>query len=212
MTVPSELRKRIDAVLDTLSNESPLRPDQLADLHNAFGLPIDPAANRARGRLVILTAERVLPHWQAIFPEEKTPDRVLALARELLDGRTDLDAAFDYADHARFAVGYAVDNMDLDRGEYDFQADFAGQTALKALEYVLYLQCFTRKIPLHGYHELEPTDLLDPWTAAIQTALQAQAGLERDEYGEWSGKFDPGRCREFWQWWLSEAIPAAWNA
>lgn len=24
-------------------------------------------------------------------------------------------------------------------------------------------------------------------------------------------KFDPAKCQEFWQWWLTEAIPAAWE-
>jgi hypothetical protein len=28
----------------------------------------------------------------------------------------------------------------------------------------------------------------------------------------WTPGSDPARRREFWQWWLREAVPAAWRA
>jgi hypothetical protein len=213
MPIPTGLKKLTDDALNRMkaSADHQIAPPILAEMHNAFGIPIDPIANRARGYVAILTAEHVLPIWKAHLPNETTPDQVLVLAHEILMGNANIDEVYDFADHARYMLGNAVDNMDLDLGEYSFQADFAGKTTHNALRYLIHLYCFTRKISLYGYRELEPEDLNDPWAETMITAVQAYAGIDQDEYGEWSGKFDPVKCQTFWQWWLTEAIPAAWD-
>jgi hypothetical protein len=210
MPLPLEVKQLTESALSRIEQayDQQYTEALLAKIHPAFGWPIDPRANRERAMVAILTAEHVLPIWKACFLAESTPDQVLALAREIAAGQANLEQAYEFADHALFMIGSAVDNMDLDVGAYSFQADFAGKAAYCTLQYLIQQYCFTHKIPLHGYRELEPDDLIAPWCEVMITALKAYAGIEADDYGDWSGHYDPAKVQEFWRWWLTEAIAA----
>jgi hypothetical protein len=210
MPLPPEVKQLTESALARIQQafDQQYTRELLAKIHPAFGWPIDPGANRARAMVAILTAEHVLPIWKACFPAESTPDRLLALAREMTAGQVNIEQAYEFADHALFMIGSAVDNMDLDVGAYSFRADFAGKAAYYALQYLIQQYCFTHKIPLHGYRDLETDDLIAPWCEVMITALKAYAGIGADDYGDWSGSYDPEKSQEFWRWWLTEAIAA----
>ena len=82
---------------------------------------------------------------------------------------------------------------------------------------------YSTRAALYGFLETAgfPTyslileDNLTPKTGDIynispgETAAIAYAGIYHENY--WTGKIDPAKSREFWQWWLTEALPKAWE-
>jgi hypothetical protein len=172
-----------------------------------------------RARLGMLTARRVLPLWQAAMPlyppdnepgpaAEDLPDYFLGLAQQALQSGADLEAI-------RTELGtywYVVGNIELEIFEARevtdgplFYAYYALDAAYLALQETMGRELLGR---FHGWERM--TDDVLPRSAcdAASSAVIASSGGGEDPYGP---PIDRVKRRAFWEWWLGEALPMAWN-
>jgi hypothetical protein len=186
------------------------------------------AADRARAHQAIITAEHVLPLWvksleeaglswdqgvldevdedgAAVYrtPLEELPSFLLMLAREALQPELEparVKALFREECEAHELLGRCCSFPD---DEFPQVAWSVGWAAHEALDQALGLGPFNR-VPLDAAardEELEQGGAAGGW-ALRAYALQGVSGPIEG--------FDPQRRLEFWEWWLAEAIPAAW--
>jgi hypothetical protein len=153
--------------------------------------PVDsaqaPPGLRRRVRLGELAARHVLGAWYADRPGDDSPERLLALANAVLDGTVDREDARRQAH--RFLD--AMQQMD-DLGD---TGATAGEAARKVVLTAVAGDASDRS-DAPSEEEIEPSD----WDPTFVAALAA-AGYP-DE--------DTGRRRDYWRWYLDEAVPEAW--
>lgn len=199
MNSPPELVKVIEqartAVRDDV--EHALKPYLRRQIYDAFAL--GSKAREVRARLEIMTARKTLPFWQEVWPENKLPHDLLQCATEVLEGVSRAELVTPKVSAAWLELE-EIGAQSL--GEVESQAFFAGQAALEA---ALHAIGEDRWKGIELSKEDEDADL-DPWSSDTASwAAAAWAGPF------WEGKSDANRRREFWLWWLSEAIPRAWQ-
>lgn len=149
---------------------------------------------RRRARLARLVAERVMPLWAQDRPDDDLPQRMLQLADDVLAGRTTSE---DAREEANIAAGelYADSRA----------AGPAGSAGFAAVNAVL--------AATDGDYDPEdvPADYddddLDPygWEGAFHAAF-AEAPYSPPEMGDVEAR------RRYWQWYLEQAVPAAYAA
>ncbi len=83
--------------------------------HRDSGLPGNETAHRRRARLCLLTMRHVLPVWEARFPQDNTPHRILDMAQEVLRGAL----APDIATNAASRFWATLDDIQFDIGPED---------------------------------------------------------------------------------------------
>ncbi|UQS24842.1 immunity protein Imm5 [Amycolatopsis thermalba] len=176
-----------------------LDTDTLARLADA--LPADgelPYADRralhaglgeALPRLELLCAERVQPIWDAAFPGDDRPRRLLGAARSGPADGSLKQAVRDVHTH--------LDNLSL-RGGTAVSAGLAAWAVARNL-------VFGRPGEpgdVDGEIDLDPDD----WSPCFYAASAAAGGPV------WLDGSDPVARREFWRWYLLEAVPRAAGA
>jgi hypothetical protein len=155
-----------------------------------------------RGWLAIIAAQRVLPIFEQEIPEEKVPRIQLYLASKVERGVIPLDswqvrAYFDYGyTSAGDDWGYIISKT----------VRLAGFAAHRALAEVI------------GYNPLDlisdgERDELFVGTNAMDTAGTAAYAAASIDYNdpEIRNVYNYDRLFTFWEWWLREAIPQAWE-
>jgi Immunity protein Imm5 len=155
------------------------------------GLDTLTIADYAYGWLAIISAENVLPIWKQ---SRKTvsntelysndPREMLKIAKDILNKNITAKEA-DYQLCNRFYYGLGSDEIRTDEKVFNVI-----ESAYKALTTVLYCPVY-----------LEPED--DP----AFHALTAFAFVVKKR----SNETDNIKKLEFWEWWLTEAIPQAWQ-
>jgi hypothetical protein len=143
-----------------------------------------------------MAVEQVLPLWEHEFPGDDTPGRLLTEAKHLLRGNLDLETAglmaFSFPEDAgsRRPVEYVLGGA-LRALEFAVRAG-SGQGSLSTLKRHLHLTNRQLEFP----HD---------WDAALcaSVAYADDASLRAD-YGR-------GRRLEFWEWWLTKAVPTAYE-
>lgn len=150
---------------------------------------------RVYEKLAILTAEYVLPLWQDAVLTDILPKLVLEAARQHLQGTLDLGSATQVA-------GNAWEKLErygqVSTAAISSQAFHAGQAAVEALFATLGRPPFDNV----QLNEDDTDAALDPWCSdPALWAVTAYAG------GVWDQQSDANKRREFWEWWLMEAIP-----
>jgi hypothetical protein len=154
---------------------------------------------RARGHLAVHAAQRVLPVWTSERPDDPVAEDVLRIAQAVLGRGGDRRTGAATADRAwrhMEAVGES-------HGGEPHRSLLAGLAAVAALREAL------GEDPFEGVTMGErTTDAdLDPWSSdAAVFAVGAVAGAA------WEADADPDGRRDFWDWWLSAAVPAAVHA
>ena len=153
---------------------------------------------RRRADLAFRSCERVLPLWEAAWPEDRQPNEVLALARAALEA----DVAPEEARaHAGRLWGRAENLTQLAGDPNRASVGFA---CAKAVEVALEDEHFDPG-------DLDPTrsdlglDVFEVDTAFV--ASSASAGGP-----PWVPATDAEARRAFWSWWLTEGCDAAWRA
>ena len=225
MPIPSEVQKLIDSALVDVAAQPQrqLLPVRRLPIYRALQMAAGPgAAERVRGRLALLAACRVLPLWQAAMPiyaeddvdehgvvANKLAEHFLARAEGVLRGTVDLDLVRkEDADY-----WYVVGNVEVEifeaLEETDgplFYAFFALDAAYKALHEALGYEQLGR---LKGW-ESHTDDTLPRFAcdAASSAAIAASGGGDLDA----GPPIDLPKRLEFWEWWLTSAIPAAWES
>ncbi len=166
-------------------------------------------ADYVLGGLAILTAKHVSPIWDKAWlqlpPEFKnvaTPNQILEIAQNILDRKIEInEKLFELC--ADFEIGLNIEEWVT----YDVASTYS------AAYYTLHLILF-------GGQNLKHTFSFDTEIASLcpdfaSEALKGYSAIDKNPPGEGFAEemveFDPQRRLEFWEWWLTEAIPQAWN-
>jgi hypothetical protein len=169
----------------------------------SFG-PVETAENgpavrgvglQRRARLAALSARHVLPVWERAWPADQGPHQTLESVEQYLNGTLEFRIAKER--NGRFRTH--LDNLISSGKNQD--AAYAGFAAFKALstalfDYELDLED-SKNGPTDG--DLEPYD----WDASFYASM-AYAGC-----APWEEASSAARRREFWEWYLKDAVPAA---
>ena len=191
--LPAPLRAALEqaqAALDASSTgHLPLRARR--PIWEALG-PAPPGHHR-RAVLDLLAIEHVKPVWDEAYAGDPAVDRVLDAARRALaDGPPHDDAR-------KLAVRADVDFLDRGDAERGFGPGYVGQGACTALWTAIGDKSY-EDLPM----DVDDDDLdVEDWDASFFAELAA--GGEPDD-----PSVDPAPRREFWRWYLREAVPAAW--
>jgi len=155
------------------------------------GLVLDAARHR-RITLMLLTMRYVLPIWEYNFSNNRSPHFFLDAVQQFLAGNIDLEVATDSGSEL---VHWIDSNFDIYQGTPVLNVAFSIYAGLKALE---------AAGGLRG--DSPPYSAETEANVAISFAAQAYA---------LDDKLEPitevARWCKFWEWWLAEAVPAAWN-
>ena len=207
-TMPEELAGRVAAARQVLND----RPDGhlprpwRIHVREGFG----PQAQDAQGRrspgwlrrvwLARACAERVLGYWQAERPEDPRPQRMIELANQVATGQLDVEqTSIEWGDFRN-----DVDEMQS-AGQISERALFASYAALMVVPAASAIDYDPQISKLNQEDEFDNNLYPDEWEAEY-CAAQAAASQPGVPGG------DPGRRRAFWEWYLSEAVPAAYAA
>jgi Immunity protein Imm5 len=198
--LPADLEQRIADARGVLEqrDDGRLPLPQRRRVREAFGpwQPLDaphaPPGLRRRVELARLAAERVLPVWYAEAESDHGPEQMLALAERRLNREISEAEADDLADRFRvYADGLAY------RKQISQRALAAGEAARLVLAAVD-LDDYAEHPPDAEDEDIDP----DNWEAAYVAAIAAAGYPDEDVEAR----------REFWRWYLDEAVPAAWAA
>ena len=182
------------------------RPFERQAIYRIMGPLAEPLGRRRRVALDGAAARYVLPVISQAFydndPEglwDFTPDGLLTAAeRVLAGGSVDRNVYSDAIDNCKFWLAVKMGGMDAAAKE---RALFAWLACAATLRTALGDDPFAvlsldRQTP-EGAVGFDDAD-------AARWAAEAVAA----EVGAWNVR----ACRDFWEWWLAEAVPAAWNA
>jgi hypothetical protein len=217
MSLPTELQHSIDQALDAILNHPQhLLPSRhRRAIYNAFGAVETGNAEQARVRLAVMTARHVLPVWQHVWPSDSLPQFALRTADDVLQGRVDAQTVEVEVSDASEVL---EDLRNTREGQVHLDALFAGQAAISALAKAFKLcsvvsaHLAARINDYNSYIAAEEIDILSWKILWVEenndTALWAAAAFAG---GISDIRPDPAKQRAFWEWWLTEAIPIAWN-
>jgi hypothetical protein len=172
-------------------------------------------ADKTLGWLAVLTARRVLPIWDEYYdPEEyldaqtaqevaqylPTPQEVLQVAEKVLKKQMDNSKAFELLCNK---FNWPVEGSE----KYNVASSY--RAAHQALNTILSDSQF---LGFLSKDEDNPEDVYEDFAAI---AMQAYSFVDNGNNKTWlstrNPEFDPSKCLEFWEWWLTEAIPEAWD-
>lgn len=142
--------------------------------------------------LAILSAKHVLPLWEKIRPDDDLPHRCLAQAERNLSEKTK-SLQDDYMTAAQI-----IDDL-----EYE-PVIAAGYSTIKTLSTALWDERFD---PTSIDYTLTNEDLDPDYTDSALFASYAYANGS-----VWEEDSNDKKRLEFWEWWLTEAVPKAWQA
>jgi len=217
--LPVALREAIDDALASMRLHRQYRleaPPRLR-IYDEFGSWLDPEANRARGLLALWTARHVLPLAQAPRAWSYDLEEIVETAEDVLTGMLVRSAA-------RVQYARVTEGRWHDPEFYGHVAAYVTAAAYYALSEVIGgmgLEADVRANMFNpdGYVRLGGRSSTARWTeeeeyrgdAAAWAALAAAWDGDDDDQASFE-RFNPADFREFWEWWLTEAVPAAWAA
>lgn len=152
-------------------------------------------AHYLRAKLELSCAWKVLSNWEYCEFDDGSVRALLGMAENFLHGEGELKELekrknFLYTD---------LENV-MNKGQEYFVAAYAGFACISAVNSVLYdINLDTLSLP---EIENEPDD----WTACFLASISYCGGATWEE-----GVGDDLKRREFWEWFLNEAVPALWQ-
>jgi hypothetical protein len=151
-----------------------------------------------RTNLAISCAQKVLPAWTRLKPNDHQPQDMIQIAQQYLQNRIDLDSATSQKEE----FWTVLDDLS---GQPKLQeAVYAGYSANKTVATATFDEMFE---PDEISNESKDGDL-DPyeWDASFYASLSFAGGAP------WEKNSDAGRRKSFWEWYLQSAVPAAWKS
>lgn len=147
-----------------------------------------------RTELAIFCVNKVMPIWNNVLASDTTPSTILENIKEYIVGRL----TWDYLWEIPNSYWTVLDNYIIENNNYD-NALYVGYASINALYVVLNDEDFDE-----DNEDLLDQDL-DPytWDTAFYSSL---AYSESEQYNE---ETKIRKRREFWLWYLDEAIPKA---
>ena len=227
--MPLPLPPALQTLVDTALAEMQTDPDhrlshrRRGQIYDALGPLTEDSGRKARGWLAVMTAMRVLPIFQAAFPEDTLPQQLLDMAVSMVQGRGDEAAADELQEWGYNASGNA---WGYDEAEMPWNADMAGSAAYHALKEARGqppLQHLDKvfKLGVVAWPSGEQVTKYPNPQAATQFTDEDMCQIENSDAAAVAAvafacnaggpTCDPDKLREFWTWWLMEAIPEAWE-
>jgi len=197
MTLPHELQQAIDQARQAMLNnhEHALSPARRRSIYSALSSDTRHGGSSVRSWLAILTARRVTAIWERARPNDQMPAILLEMAEKVWRQTEDPQRAEDNARQA-------WEKFESLGRELIGPPFLAGHAAVQALLEVVGRDPF-EKVTIT---ELSSDRDLDPWCS--DTALWA-AAASSGKVGD--PQSDLVKRRDFWEWWLTEAIPLSWQ-
>jgi hypothetical protein len=202
MLLPKELQKAIEqahaAMID--NPEHMLAPICRQVIYRVIETQNAAEASPVRGWLALVTSRHVLPIWREAWPDDSMPHLMLTMADKVLHGMMPVETARVEAEQSFEQLERLGDKPEIS-GHVD--AFFAGTAAVEALFETIGMHRYFDSIEMD---ENTTDDWLDPWSSdTAKWAAFAYAERSHDSAS------DIAKRREFWDWWLFKAIPAAWD-
>lgn len=173
-----------------------------------------PQYERLQKFLEFHTAQHVQPIWEQFLPQDDRMHKTLDIATQLLQGRADITTADE---HIKSIWGSIELTRQPDAGIADHEQEtlivrglsrdnglFALMAAVTALRRIAHIE-ETSWEGLNIKEDDTDTTLLSSRPDTALYAAGAYAGPI------WSKTSSAKKRLQFWEWWLSEAIPYAWN-
>jgi hypothetical protein len=234
MAIPTELDTSIQAAL--LSVLSDAKHDfnwQLRqDLYKTFDKVYQSDIKKTRGWLALFAAEKVLPIFtsftsNAPSPHNLYPQKLILMTKGIIEDSVNQEIAVELLEDAYHSsdVWGSINEV----GDFDFGAHYAAITAYKALtettlgdDRFLYAQnhamstqggsitFFGGQAPKEGWIRSELFSDFD-WARLIAVGDTAGTAAVAFSFGAGSNYCDVKKLKEFWEWWLLEALPKAWE-
>jgi hypothetical protein len=210
LLMPQSLQLRISDALAAM-RQHPLNDLNLGwrwAIYAAFGSrlldeeTIDMSGYLRRTALACLSVRKVLPIWERAKPADRTAHQILAQAEQVLHAQVNPQTLTQKpAAYWTLMDGYIYHA--IKNGE-DTTFVLVGYGAACALSVALWDEKFDPNRVDYNLTEAS----FDPyeWDVAFHTAAAYSGGVT------WRGHSNSVKRREFWQWWLTEAVPKAWAA
>jgi hypothetical protein len=223
--LPEEIKQGIALALAEVNAEpkhrlSHQRRRKLYDLFKTFS---DLNTHRAIQWLAVITAQRVLPLFQQEFPDDTLPEELINAAIGVLKGKVNDTTADDIQDQGYQASGAS---WGYDEETITWNADLAGSAAYHALMESRGQEPFEHldKIFEIGVVSVPSGNWVDKYPKPKGADQLTDESLcqfpNSDTAGVAAVAFscrsdgpicDTLKLKEFWVWWLTEAIPKAWE-
>lgn len=216
MQIPDNLKFLINLLLMNIQSDPhhrlPVQKRQ--EIYAAFGPKTDHQANCVRGWLAVITARHVLSIFEQALPDEDNPRKLIEMAETTLRGKLYVEDAIHEAAEGHEIAGRLWGHEET---EVTWNVYLAGTAAHRALEEAAGMDHFKKMSWIRGGDSPDqggqsvPFDQLPDEILAEQLGDAASAAAVAYAYDTDQLKCDSKKLLEFWYWWLTEAIPAAWN-
>jgi Immunity protein Imm5 len=151
-----------------------------------------------RVKLATLCVQKVLGLWQEVWPEKTGPQQMLVTAEQYLSDSIDFETAWKRVNTFWAELDTLIyEGKNLTVINVGFAAANTANTALH-----------DEKFNPDDLEEDIFDDGLDPyeWDASLYASAAYSAGFT------WEDESNATRRREFWEWYLNEAVPSAWES
>ena len=208
MLLPNNLLQAIEQAYTAMLNH-PQHDLNLGNRHSiwvALGARINPSSMKnnddglkKRTTLAILSTQHILSLWESIYPENALPHQILKEAEKVLVKEIDSTTAWNHRN--KFW------NQIVDLGNEDEQSQIILGVALSAVQALTTALQDENFDPLNINYNLTDADIdPDDMDASFFAASVYANGAV------WNLESGPLLRREFWEWWLKQAVPLSWNS
>ena len=197
MTVPLQVRKIADKCRREITQDGDIPYSCRRELLLSFDKPESsshPEEPRYRRTILALScAEMTLDYWITVHPQDQRPQILLDYLRSAIDGNYDAELL----EREMFSLQTVIDDVTEENLSH-FRAMYAGWSCLAAVAALLY-----DSPPIEesrGEIKIDP----DEWDASFYSCAAYCGGATWETVG------DPQRRKEFWLWYLNEALDIAY--
>ncbi|AFZ10528.1 hypothetical protein Osc7112_6374 (plasmid) [Oscillatoria nigro-viridis PCC 7112] len=197
-TLPISVKQVLEECHSHLDSKGELPASYRGKIYKVIGDCFDNNSQNAhviRSRLELSCAWKVLGIWESCELTDDSARKLLEMAENFLRNKGDRKTleTFDNFFYDK------LENL-MDNGQEYFIAAYAGYASSSAISTVLYDINFDTLY--RSEIEIDPDD----WTACFNASLAYCGGATWEE-----GVGDDLKRREFWEWFLNDAVPALWQ-
>jgi hypothetical protein len=156
--------------------------------------PADAEGRCTRTRLAVAATRRVLPIWEKLWPANRLPHQLLDLAEQVCRGEVDGATLTELRSRAQ------TEFDDISWASDDKSAVAVGYAAHRALAAAIRDELFDLVQP--NTPDRDEDRQPDEHDSAYFAAAAASGGAP------WQPGSSAERRRDYWLWWLTEAVPA----
>lgn len=210
MKLPKQTQKLIDHYLEEvrLDPQHNIKASDRFKLYESFGPTF---VDQVLGWLAVITVKKVLYVWERVKEQVDadpnlltTPQEIIETCEKLLSNSINIDSVRD--NYSDYNTGLGIQHI------VTFDVANSYKAAYGALELIM----FGSRI-VNPSFKSNNGEVYDSNADFAERAIAAYASIDPNPPGDFwdagisSLSFDLLRRLEFWQWWLTEAIPQAWE-